>query len=284
MDARTRAVSAAESTLSNVEAVADAAEDMSDTVRNLVTNMNGAKRAVTEINSQATTIDHSTNKMRDAAKSMDSVVQLIAQVAKETNMLALNATIEAARAGESGRGFAVVAQEVKSLAAQTANATTRISSEIAAMQTIADEVVTTLASVTGAIQQAHGLVETATSEIEAQSSVTVEISDNMRTTADDVASIARTLDDWIIGMEERCFDERRRVNTPVKLLLSNGASIAGSLRNLSRGGGKLLVADPQSVPDFFQLQIDGESDMRNCQVIRRGSNEVGVRFRSAMRA
>lgn len=284
MAARTRAVSAAESPLSNVESVADAAEDMSDTVRNLVTNMNGAKRAVTDINSQATTIDHSTNKMRDAAKSMDSVVQLIAQVAKETNMLALNATIEAARAGESGRGFAVVAQEVKSLAAQTANATTRISSEIAAMQTIADEVVTTLASVTGAIQQVHGLVETATSEIEAQSSVTVEISDNMRTTADDVASIARTLDDWIIGMEERRFDERRRVNTPVKLLLSNGASIAGSLRNLSRGGGKLLVADPQSVPDFFQLLIDGESDMRNCQVIRRGSNEIGVRFRSAMRA
>ncbi len=69
------------------------------------------------------------------------VVSFIHSLAAQTNLLALNATIEAARAGEAGRGFAVVAQEVKSLAAQTARATTDIASRINAVRQSANEVV-----------------------------------------------------------------------------------------------------------------------------------------------
>lgn len=130
------------------------------------------------------------------AQAIESILDLIRDIAGQTNLLALNATIEAARAGDAGRGFAVVAQEVKSLASQTARATDDIAGKIAAIQSASRQTL----DVNGSIRDIVGEVQVSAQRIrEAMEAQALTV--NMITAAvDETALTADSMSDTIASI------------------------------------------------------------------------------------
>jgi methyl-accepting chemotaxis protein len=186
---------ASEETSTNVQSVASATEEMASSISEIGRQVADSNRIANEAVDQAEKTDARIAELSLAANRIGDVTKLITTIAEQTNLLALNATIEAARAGDAGRGFAVVAQEVKTLAAQTAKATSEISAQISGIQTATHDSVVAIKEISGTIGRVSEIAAVIAAAIEQQGAATQEIARNVQQAAIGSTQVATSIAD-----------------------------------------------------------------------------------------
>ncbi len=142
-----------------------------------------AVAGIREVREESLRLKKDMSQLSGFARSISHVMDVISDIADQTNLLALNAAIEAARAGEAGRGFAVVADEVRKLAEKTMASTADVGGAIKAIQ---DSTETNMSQVERAVEHIEGAADLITKSGETLQ----EIVTMAQASADQVRAIA----------------------------------------------------------------------------------------------
>lgn len=130
---------------SSAEAAAGAAHSANNDAQVGSEVVRNTAKVIAQLTADVSNASNAIHELESDSENIGTILDVIKNIAEQTNLLALNAAIEAARAGEQGRGFAVVADEVRTLASRTQESTQEIEEMISKLQTGAKHAVEVMA-------------------------------------------------------------------------------------------------------------------------------------------
>ncbi len=211
-------------TTKNANSAANAAKDAGNTAKNggqvVKETVDGMHRIADAVESSSLIIQN----LGNSSNQIGEIIQVIDDIAEQTNLLALNAAIEAARAGEQGRGFAVVADEVRKLADRTTKATKEIAEMIKTIQTDTTQAVSSMNQGTEEVKKGIELADKAgnsLNEIIEGSEKVVDIASQVAAASEEQSSASEQIStniDSISNVTSQTADGIRQVAESVEAL------------------------------------------------------------------
>lgn len=201
-----------------------------ETVRKTINGMDSIREQIQETSKRI-------KRLGESSQEIGNIVELINDIADQTNILALNASIQAAMAGEAGRGFAVVADEVQRLAERSGNATKQIEALVKTIQTDTNEAVISMeqstAGVVAGAKQAESSGD-ALREIESVSTHLANLIQNISQAARQQANAAAQISDTMNVIQEITSQTSAGTNETATSI-GNLADLANDLRESVAG-------------------------------------------------
>ncbi len=172
----------------------DVAHKGGDAVRRTIAGMNAIRETIQDTSKRI-------KRLGESSQEIGNIVELINDIAEQTNILALNASIQASMAGEAGRGFSVVADEVQRLAERSANATKQIEVLVRTIQADTNEAVVSMERSTTDVVGGALLAENAGAALEEIEQVSNQIASLVQSISDSAREQAKSAEAVTVSMD-----------------------------------------------------------------------------------